>query len=128
MSSFSDYLENALIDATLRSTSFTSPSAVYAALHVSAPTDADSGIEVIGGGYSRQAVSFKPPVNGNTSNNGPVIFGMATTSWGTITHFGIYDASTAGNLLYWGALGQVKVVDNGDFFTAPDGLLTISLK
>lgn len=127
MSKMSDYLENALINATLRGTAYTSPAAVYVGLFTSDPTDAGTGTEVSGGGYARQAVTFSAPVNGSTSNSAEVLFPQATANWGTVTHFGIFDASTAGNLLYHGPLSLAKTIATGDQFKFAVGKLTVTL-
>ena len=63
MAEFSNYLENALINAVLRNTSYTSPTTVYVSLYTTDPTDADSGTEVSGGLYARTAVTFGAPSN-----------------------------------------------------------------
>ena len=54
-------------------------------------------------------------------------FGPNTTSgWGTVTHFGIFDASTNGNLLYWGALTASKTVAVGDSVSFGAGALVVT--
>lgn len=116
MSAASNYLENKIIDHVLRNTSYTSPTTVYVALYTTDPTDANSGTEVSGGSYARQAITFSSPTDGVTSNSADVTFPTATGSWGTVTHFGILDASTAGNLLIHGALTASKTVASGDVF------------
>lgn len=123
----SNYLENALINATLRNTSYTSPATVYAALFTSDPTDAGSGSEVSGGSYTRKAITFGAPSNGASTNSAAVEFDQATGSWGTITHFGIYDASTSGNLLYHGALTTSKTIDSGDVFKFSTSNISVTL-
>lgn len=128
MTAFSDYLENAVVNATLRGISYTSPGAVYLGLHVSATGDDNSGTEVTGGNYSRTAITFGAPVNGSTSNDALVTFPTSSASWGVVTHFGIYDQASGGNLLYWGALTVSKTVDSGDIFTVPTGNLTVTLQ
>ena len=85
----SNYLENALINATLRNTTYTSPSTVYVALFTSDPTDAGSGTEVSGGSYARQSATFGAPSNGASSISSAIEFPQATGNWGTVTHFGI---------------------------------------
>lgn len=127
MSAMSDYLENALVNAVLRNTSYTSPATVYAALFTTATDDANGGTEVAGGSYARTAVTFGIPSNGVTSNSGTVTFPTATASWGTVTHFAIMDAATAGNRLFHGALQVTKTVDSGDVFTFPTSNLQITL-
>jgi hypothetical protein len=127
MAAMSNYLETALINATLRNTTYTSPSVVYAALFTSDPTDAGTGTEVSGGSYTRKSITFGAPSNGASTNSAAVEFDQATGSWGTITHFGIYDASTSGNLLYHGALTTSKTIDSGDVFKFSTSNISVTL-
>jgi len=123
----SNYLENAIVNATLRNTSYTSPAAVYVALFTTDPTDAGSGTEVSGGSYARQAATFGAPSNGASTTSADISFPQATGSWGTVTHFGVYDASSSGNLLYHGALTVSKTIETGDIFKIASGSLTVTL-
>lgn len=127
MAEMSNYLENALINATLRNTSYTSPATVYVGLYTSDPTDANSGTEVSGGSYARVAVTFGSPSNGASTNSADVEFAQATGSWGTVTHLGILDASSSGNLLYHTALTASKSIDTGDIFKITTGNLSVTL-
>ncbi len=128
MAEMSNYLENALINATLRNTSYTSPTTVYVALYTTDPTDADTGTECSGGSYARQAVTFGSPSNGVSTNSASVTFPTASGNWGTITHIGIRDASTAGNLLYHTPLDTSKTVNTSDVFTISSGNLSVTLE
>lgn len=122
-----DYLENALLNHVLRNVSYTSPATVYVGLFTAAPTDAGGGTEVSGNGYARKAVTFgAPSTPGTVSNSAEVTFDTATPSgWGTITHFGIFDALSGGNLLRWNALsGGSKTIAAGDAPRFPIGALT----
>jgi hypothetical protein len=127
MAEMSNYLENALVNATLRNTSYTSPATVYVALYTTDPTDADTGTEVSGNGYARQSVAFSSPSNGATSNSGAVEFPQATGSWGTVAYIGLQDASSGGNLLYHTALDASKAIATGDVFRIAIGSLTVTL-
>ena len=127
MSAMSNYLENALVNATLRNTAYTSPATVYVGLFTTDPTDAGSGIEVSGGSYARQSAAFAAPSNGASSTSADVTFPQATANWGTVTHFGVFDASSAGNLLYHGALTASKTIETGDVFKISSGNLTVTL-
>jgi hypothetical protein len=127
MAEMSNYLENALINVTLRATSYTAPTTVYVALYTSDPTDADTGTEVSGTSYARQSVTFGAPSNGATTNSAAVEFPQAGGSWGTVTHIGIRDASTAGNLLYHTALDASKTIATGDVFRIASGSLSVTL-
>ena len=131
MSEISTYLENALINATLRATTYTAPATVYVSLWTSDPTDAGSGTEVStsGTGYARTAVSFATAsgTSGNVLNDADVTFPTATASWGTVGWIGINDASTAGNLLYHSPLDTSKTIDSGDIFKISSGNLSVTL-
>lgn len=127
MAEMSNYLETALINATLRNTSYTTPTTVYVALYTSDPTDADTGTEVSGTSYARQSVTFGSPSNGVTTNSAAVEFPQAGGSWGTVTHIGIRDASTSGNLLYHTALDASKAISTGDVFRIASGSLSVTL-
>lgn len=127
MAEMSNYLEQALINATLRNTSYTSPATVYVALFTTDPTDAGTGTEVSGGSYARQSVTFAAPSNGLSASNADVTFPQASASWGTVGWIGIYDALTTGNLLYHTALNAAKAIDTGDIFKIASGSLTAQL-
>lgn len=127
MAEFSNYLENALINAVLRNTSYTSPTTVYVGLFTSDPTDAGSGTEVSGGSYSRTSITFGAPSNGVTTSNADCTFPQATASWGTVGWIGLHDASTSGNLLFHTPLDTSKTIDSGDIFKIASGSLTVTL-
>lgn len=127
MSQMSNYLENALINATLRATTFTAPATVYLALYTTDPTDADTGTEVSGGSYARQSITFGSPSNGVSTNSADITFPTATGSWGTVAYVGIRDASTTGNLLYHAPLTTSKAIDTGDIFKVTTGNLSVTL-
>lgn len=123
-----NYLRQALINAVLRNTSYTSPATVYVALYTTDPTNADTGTEVSGGGYSRKAVTFgAPTAAGATDNTNTVTFDAATANWGTITHFAIRDAASGGNLLFHAALTNARTVLSGDTPKFNLGELDLSL-
>jgi hypothetical protein len=112
----SDFLENKLLDHMLGKTAYTMPT-VYVGLYTAAPTDAGGGTEVSGGAYARVATTgatWNAASAGSSSNAAAVTFPTASASWGTVTHFGLFDAASAGNMLRWGALTTSKTVGNGD--------------
>jgi hypothetical protein len=127
MSAMSNYLENALVNATLRATTYTAPATVYISLWTSDPTDANTGTEVSGGSYARQAATMGAPSNGVTTNSADIVFPTATAGWGTVGWVGINDASTSGNLLYHAALDASKTVSSGDIFKIVSGNLSVTL-
>ena len=127
----SDYLEAKLLNLTLRATAYTAPAAVYVALHTADPTDAATATEVSGNGYARKQATFGAPVtngaNQECSNSQEVIFDVATASWGTITHASIWDAVSAGNMLYSTALSANTAVGQNNQFKFAVGALKVSL-
>jgi len=127
MAGFSDYLENELLDHVFRNSAYSQPATVYVGLFTAAPSDAGGGTEVSGGGYVRKAVTFGAAAGGAISNSAEVDFGTTTGAWGTVTHFGIFDAESGGNLLAWDALTAEKTIGSGDPVSIPIGDLDVSL-
>lgn len=140
MAALSDFLENKIIDWLLRAQAIgitgataaagTGPTTVYVGLLTAAPSDSGGGTEVSGGSYARVSVTSgltawagtqaaasttaSSGTGGTTSNNAAITFPAPTANWGVCSHFGCYDASSGGNLLFWGALTTSKTVNSGD--------------
>ena len=127
MAEFSNYLENKILDHVLKNISYTSPTTAYVGLFMSDPTDAGTGTEVSGGSYARQVLSVTTASGGIVTSSGDVTFPQATATWGTISHIGILDALTSGNLLMHTALTTSKVIETGDILKVSSGNLTVTL-
>jgi hypothetical protein len=127
--SLTDYLENKLADHLFRTTTFTQPANVYVGLLTGACSDSAGGTEVTGGSYARVGVAAgdaqwkgthgsvsgaSSGTGGTISNAGAITFPAPTADWGAVTHWGMWDASTAGNLLICAALTTGKTINNGD--------------
>ena len=125
--SFSNYLETEILDHVFAGAAYTAPSTKYLALFT-AVADGETGsvTEVTGGGYARQTVAFTTSGN-TTSNNAAVEYPTATANYGTVTHVGVYDASSSGNLMAYAALSSNKTIETGDVFRVPSGDLDITL-
>jgi len=142
MSAMSDFLENRIIDQLFRGQAAPTTTTLHVGLLTTAPSDAGGGTEVSGGSYGRVAVTSSLAnwagtqsagstvasngSGGQTSNNAAITFPTPTAGWGTVTHFGIYDASTGGNLLFWGALTIAKTINQADTVTFPAASLSIT--
>lgn len=126
MSSFSDYLENAVLNHVFRNTSLASPASVWLALYTALPTDAGGGTQVSGGGYARQQITFGPPSGGTISNTSAVSFTASGASFGTVVGVAIFDASTGGNFLAWDDIASA-VINDGDTLTFPIGNINLSI-
>lgn len=129
MAEMSNYLEVALLNATLNGTAFTAVNNPYVSLHTADPTDAGTGTEVSGGSYARTAASFATAsgTSGQVATDADVTFPTATGSWGTVGWIGLWDAATSGNMLYHTALDASKTIDSGDIFKITTGNLTVEL-
>ena len=96
-------------------------------LHTANPDEDASGSELSGSAYARQAATFAAPSNGVSTTSGDINFPQATGSWGTVSHVGIWDASSSGNMLYYTALDASKAVASGDVLKIAAGSLTVTL-
>jgi hypothetical protein len=130
MAALTNFAENKIIDALLRGQSLGAAATWYIGLFTAAPSDTGGGTEVSGGNYARQGVTAgltqwagtqsagsttaSSGTGGTTSNNSAITFGAPSASWGTVTHWGIFDAVSAGNLWIWAALNTSKTINNGD--------------
>jgi len=124
--SFSNYLETKILDHVFGGTAYTAPGTLYLALFTAAPGEAGGGTEVSGTAYTRKSVAFTTSGD-TTSNTSAVEFDTAGSIWGTVTHVGIFDASTSGNLMAYAALSSSKTIESGDVFRVPAGDLDITL-
>ena len=132
MANMSDYLEVELRKHLFRTGSFTKPSALWIALFTVTPSDSGGGTEVSGGSYARVQrnpgdANWTAPdgTSGITRNAAAITFPAPSGgNWGTVVAFGIFDASTAGNLLAWGPISPARTINNGDAAPefAPDAL------
>jgi hypothetical protein len=132
MAGFADYLEDELLDHVFGAAAYSAPATLYVALFTAAPNDAGGGTEVTGGSYDRadvtnNATNFPAASGGAKANGTAIAFPTATAAWGTVTHFGIFDANTSGNLLAWGPLSASKTIDDGDTAQFAIGDLDITL-
>ena len=124
---FTNFLETELLDHAFGGNAYTAPATLYLALFT-AVTDGEAGTvtEVSGGGYARQTMAMT--VTGNeATTSGAVEYPTATANYGTVTHVGIYDALTAGNLMAYASLASSKTIETGDVFRVPAGDLDITL-
>lgn len=139
MSSFSDYLENGLIEHTLRGVALPVPSGIHVALFTGDPTDAGSGPEVSTAAwpaYARQNAAqggtissgWTAAANGVSSNAKVITFAANNgASPVTVTHVALYDSATGGNMLYRQALTASKTLGTGDVLSFAIGALQITL-
>ena len=127
MSAMSDYLELKMLDHVLGTAAYTYPSQTYIGLSTGSFADAGTGSsEISGNSYARVAINFDAASGGTTDNSAVVDFPTATGSWGTISHYGLFDASSSGNLLIHGAFSASKAIASGDILRIAAGELDIT--
>jgi len=130
MAGFTQQWEQNILNRVFRGQNVTFPSTVYVALYTTAPTDTSEGVEVSGGSYARQAVTFGAP-SGNPSvisNSANIDFPVATANWGTVVAFAIHSAASGtGNMICWGNLSTSKTIQTDDQARILAGNLQIQL-
>ena len=136
--SLSNYAELKVLDHIFRDgeASWT-PGAQYVSLHTGNPGEANDGANEVtaANGYLRVQINDGSTTNkwaaaaaGEISTDTDIQFAAASGGdWGIVTHIGIYDASSSGNLIAYGQLGTQKTITNGDTFVITSGNLTVTL-
>lgn len=135
MGSFSNTLENAILDHVFGGGDYIRPATLYIALLTAVPDDTSTGSTITEAnytGYARKsvtnnAINFPAASVGAKSNGVDVVFAECTAGTSTITHFAIVDAATLGNVVSWGALSISKVISVGDTPKFATGDLDITL-
>ena len=130
MAAFSNYLENQLLNHTLRNTAYTAPATLYLALFTSAGSlaELEAGTlthELTGGSYARQTITFNAAASGSTANSAIVTFSALPAA--TVNFVAVMDASTAGNVLYFAQMSSSAALTSGDSYQISAGGLTIQL-
>lgn len=126
MSSFTDYLENAVLNYVFRNTGTPTSTNVYLGLFTVTPSDSAAGTEVSGNGYARQATAFDASSGGAIANTSEESFTATGGDFGTVVAVGVFDAATSGNLLAWDGITAAIIAD-GDSLLFPAGDVDISL-
>jgi hypothetical protein len=125
MSALTDFTENLLLKWLVTANAATRPTTWFVSLHTSATTDAGGGTELSTGGYARQSATFS--VTGDTASNTAIIDFVSSGDWANITHLAVWDASSAGNMLFHGALSSARDPASGDTIRIAAGALTLTL-
>lgn len=97
----------------------------YLALYTTNPTASDTGTEVTGGSYARQAITFGSVSGGVMSNTVAITFSALPTA--TITHYGIRSAASGGTLRGFGPLSATAATVSGDEIVFPIGSVQVTI-
>ena len=134
MGAASNYLENKLLDHSLKVAAYTQPTTLSVALFKNTSGNAAANLEAniitdeistVGTAYARLTPTFGSASNGTSASTGALTWTAATANWGTVTHVAVLDQLN--NVLYWGAVTVPKTIETGDVFQISAGNLTISL-
>lgn len=101
------------------------PSPCYISLHTADP--GENGTTALVPSSTRLSATLAAASGNSRSTNSVVLF--SAWAWGTqtITHIAVWDAVTAGNCVWTGALTASKVVNNGDSLSFASGAITFTL-
>ncbi len=137
MSQATDYLEESVLNAIaslgavdLADGTVTAGTGGFIGLFTAAPNDTGGGTECAGGSYARfpvTAAGFGAAAGGAITNAAEFKWADATADWGTVTHIGLFDAVTTGNLIVYGSLTSSVAINNGDIFKIPASGFTIQM-
>jgi len=118
------YLNDIVVAEALRGSTFTPPTLVYMGLfngflfvdHTMSGDFMAGGSEIVGMGYARQLATFATPASGGAiTNTADLFFGFATSSWGVLQSFALFDALTGGNMLYFGTfVDSTRLISTND--------------
>lgn len=128
MSGLSDYAETTVLKKLLRNEDFTVTNP-YISLHTADPGDAGAANELTDSGYVRKVATFDAPTSGagTTQNSSDITFNAISDAGPfTVTHVGIWDAVSGGNLLITAELTASKAFSQNDVPRFPTGSLTVT--
>ena len=129
MGSFSDYLEDAILDHLLKGTAYTQPTSLHVGLSTATIVDGTTGSTVVepASNYGRiNHDSWDVAAARATENTGTITFATAAASWGTITDFFVADAATLGEILCYGVLTTSRAIGADDTARFEDGTIDVS--
>ncbi len=127
--SLSNYEEEKILELLVGKTAHSTPT-VYVGLSTANPDEDASGLaEPSGNGYARvDSTGLWEAASGGTIQNASAItFPEASGSWGTVTHFALFDALSGGNMLAYAELDTPQAISSGQTFRFSAGALNISL-
>lgn len=123
MAGFTNYGENLVINTILRGSTN-----LYVGLLLADPTEAGNYTnEIKAPSYSRKLVNFIEPSTGETYNDDDITFDTASENWGWVTHIGIFDSLTNGNMITYAALDFKKEIRAADIYKIPRGFFLFDL-
>lgn len=128
MGSLANFIENEMLDHIFKVGSYSPPATVYVGLSTADPGDDGGGLaEPSGNNYTRKAITFAAASSRAIAQTGVVTFNQATGSWGTISHWALFDASTSGNMMAHGSFAASKTIASGNTPSIASGGIVITV-
>jgi hypothetical protein len=126
---FSNYLEDEITGWINGTTFDAAPTSTFVQLYSQSPDEAGSPtgalyarVAVAAGGWTRVTSG-----TATLSNTGVITITSSAPSGATATHVAVFDASTSGNMLFYGALAASKVIATGDEIKFNAGAMVLSV-
>ena len=127
MGQLANFAEKKILDHLLKTASYSPPATVYLGLSTADPTHDGSGwAPPTYTGYARKAITFAAAGSRAIAQTGAVAFDACSGGSSTVTHWGLWDNSTGGNLLAYGALPVQKNIVSGNTPSVASGQVTVS--
>jgi len=128
MAAMSDTLETSFLDHVTGNAAYSAPPAVYLGLTTSSGgfADGDTGTEIVGNGYQRQAITFGASSTSSIASNVAVTFPRSTAGQGTVYGWGLFSAQSAGDLLYHGMFSSSRAVLVDESFYVASGAISLT--
>jgi hypothetical protein len=132
MGTFSDHLQNEVLDHVFKTGVYTAATNLFVALLKSTPDEDSTGSslpsEITGTDYARVTCNTWDAASaGATENSQPTTWAQAGGDWGIVTHFCVMDGITTGNQIAWGKLGAARTISSGDTARFATGDLDVTL-
>lgn len=127
------YSGNRVLDLNFGQTSYTVPTTYYFGLSTTTiQIDGTGATEPSGGAYARVSLvnnktNWGNAANASLTNATAVQFTESTTSWGTITYVGIWDAASSGNIWWYDALSPARTVASATTVLFAIGAITVQM-
>jgi len=120
--SISNYAELKILEHTTGKTAWTIPTNVYVKLHTADPGEA--GTTAAATETTRKVAAWATAASGAIATSATIEWTNVSTTE-TYSHWSLWDASTAGNCLWTGALASSAAVTAGDTFQITSLTLTL---
>lgn len=125
MANISNYLKPLLLNHMMGKVALPLPANLYLGFFQNDVGADASGTEASGFGYARQLTSWTTATQNVSSLAANVSQTPVGGDWATISHWGLFDALTLGNLWLYGQFDVPRVTQDGVAVTVDAGTLSV---